>query len=117
MKRIVGIALGMALGATIVHAGGTIGGFGRELFYNTVTHTLTIPGKLADYIFIARQGSSLDSEVKAYPMKALGFASLQDAADSQLMITVKGADEKTRSYWVNSGEELNEVELADRRAA
>lgn len=109
MKRIVGIAFGIAFSATVANGGGTVGGFdGMYVF---------VPGKLAERIAILREGSSSDSNFIAYPMSPDDFARLRNAADSQRMISAKGVNEKEpRYYRVYSGDQYNEVELVDPRA-
>jgi hypothetical protein len=114
MKRLVGIALGMALGATIVQAGGSIGGVG--LYYDAVGYTLRIPDKLAERFAVLRQNGGADSNLTTYSIKADDFVRLQNLADSRLTVSGKDSNDETRSYWVYSGDEINELMLIDRRA-
>lgn len=115
MKRLVGIALGMALGATIVQAGGSIGGVG--LYYDAMGYILRIPDRLPERFAILRQNGGADSDLIAYSLRGEDFARLQNLADSRLSVSGKNSNNETSSYWVNSGDEINELKLVDRRAA
>lgn len=114
MKRLVGIALGMALGATIVQAGGSIGGVG--LYYDTVGYTLRIPDRLAERFAVLRQNGGAESAIMAYSIKGDDFARLQNLTDSRVAVSGKDSNNETGSYWVYSGDEINELMLIDRRA-
>jgi hypothetical protein len=117
MKIIVGIALGIGLMATSANAGNSLGGFGGNgMYYDAANYTLYIPGKLAERFAIMREGTGLYSDYDVYPMSADDFARLRNAADSRLTISAKG-ESGTRSYRVYPGDQYNEVELIDRRAA
>ena len=108
MKRIVGIAFFLALSANVATGVGSVGGFNGMYMF--------VPGKLAERISILREGSTSDSDYIAYPMTPDDFARLRNAAESQRIISAKGENE-TRYYRVYSGDQYNEVELVDPRAA
>jgi hypothetical protein len=107
MKRIVGIAFCLALGAGVASGAGSVGGFtGMYVF---------VPGQLAERISILREGSTSDADYLAYPISADDFARLRNAADSMQIISAKG-ENGTRYYRVYSGDQYDEVKLVDPRA-
>jgi len=106
MKRLVGIALGIAFSATTANGGGSVGGFSGMYVF--------VPGKLTERIAILREGSTSDSDYIAYPLSPDDFVRLRNAADSQQIIPAKG-ENGIRYYRVYSGDQYNEVELVDPR--
>lgn len=121
MKRLVGIALMFVLGAGVAQGGGIGGlgggGAGLTIVYDAVTHSIWIPGHLDERFEITRRGASRDSELATYFMEPSDFSRLQQALDSRQVISAWGEHGGTRSYRAVSGDQPQQVELIDRRAA
>jgi len=113
MKRIVGIALGFALSGSIALAGGSLGGLGGGMYYDSQTHTIYVPGSLAPWIVIKRQSGRSSTSVNS--LDANNFDSLQDIADSRRTISAQGDSNSGGSYLVRSGNATDELQLIDRR--
>jgi hypothetical protein len=119
MKRFFGIALMFVLGAQAAQGGGIggLGGGGAGMIrFDPMTLSIWVPGRLDERFEITRRGYSPDSELMTYFMEPGDFARLQDALDSRQVIQAHGEDGK-RSYRAISGEQMQQVELIDRRAA
>lgn len=120
MKRFFGIALMFVLGAQMAQGGGIggLGGGGAALTirFDPTTLSIWVPGRLDERFEISRRGYSPDSDLTTYYMDAADFARLQSALDSYQVIQAQGSDGK-RSYRAISSEQMQQVELIDRRAA
>jgi len=119
MKRRLGIALGFVLGTGVAHAGGIggLGGIGLVAIYDQKTHTVCVPGQLDEHMEITRRGSSSSADLTAFYMNNNDFKFLQDVQDTRKTMSVKDENGATRSYRVISGDQTQQVELVDRRAA
>jgi hypothetical protein len=121
MKIFLGIAFIFALAAQVAHGGG-IGGIGGgggstvAIYYYPATKILKIAGRPDMHFEIARKGTSRDSSLRTYYLEPAEFARLLEISDSREVISVQG-EGGTSSYRVVSGEQLQQVELIDRRAA
>jgi hypothetical protein len=119
MKRFLSIAFIFVLGSQVAQGGG-VGGFGGSraplIYYDPITHSLIIHGRPDIHFEITRKGSVSDSNLKTYSLDAAEFARLLEISDSREVISVQG-EGGTSSYRVVSGEQLQQVELIDRRAA
>jgi len=118
MKRLIGIALGFVLGTGLAQAGGIGGlgggGIGLVIVYDQFTHSIWVPGQLDEHFEINRRSASSDS---GYYMDSKDFRLLQAAQDTRQVISAKDEGGGTRSYRVISGDQPQQVELIDRRAA
>lgn len=119
MKRFLGMILGFAFGAGLAY-GGSIGGIvgngnNSMLIYNPSNHSLMIPDWLDEYFVITKRDVNSSSDFKIYSMKPRDFDRIQDVADSNEYVNVKGENNSNRSYRVRSGDEMDKVELFDRR--
>jgi len=120
MKRRIGIALGFVLATGVAQAGGIGGlggGIGLVIVYDSVNHTICVPGQLDEHFEINRRGASPDSGLPAYIMENKDFKILLNAQDTRQVITAKDEVGATRSYRVISGDQPQQVELIDRRTA
>jgi hypothetical protein len=120
MKRLFGIAFLFVLGAQVAQGGGIGGlgggGAGLTIRFDPLTLRVWVPGRLDERFEVMPRGYHSDSELTTYSMEPEDFARLQDVLDSRQVIQVRG-EGGTRSYRAVSGEQLQQVELIDRRAA
>ncbi|WP_141734362.1 hypothetical protein [Oligoflexus tunisiensis] len=116
MKSYFGIALFFVLGAQVAHGGGIGGlggGTGLTIHFNPTTQSIRVPGHLDARFEIARRGAGSESD---YYMEPGDFARLLEVSDSRQVIIV-WSEGGTRSYRAVSGDQPQQVELIDRRAA
>jgi len=121
MKRLIGIALLFVLGAGGAQAGGIggigNGGAGLTVVYESSTHSLYIPGRLDERFEVLRRGVNSDSGLTVYYIEPGDFYRLQNALDSRQVINGYNDKGGMRSYRAVSGDQPQQVELIDRRAA
>jgi hypothetical protein len=78
--------------------------------------SIWVPGRLDERFELIPRGHRSDSGLTTYAMEPGDFARLQDVLDSRQAIRAQG-EGGARSYRAVSGEQLQHVELIDRRAA
>lgn len=126
MKRFLEIACLFVLGSGVAQAGGIGGGSGNTIgsgapvVYDSSTQVIRIYGRTDEHFEIGPRGSYSASGLTTYYMDPADFAKLQDLVDSRKVlnaVVIKSDGEVIRSYNVVSGDQLEKVELIDRRAA
>jgi hypothetical protein len=116
MKRLLGIAIVFVLKAGLAEGGGGIGGFGM-VTYDGTSHRIWISGHLDERFEIVRRGVNPNGDAMTYFMEPADFSRLQQAVDSRKVIQAQDDNGGTRSYRCVSGDQPQQVELIDRRAA
>lgn len=121
MNRIVEFTLLLVFISSIAQASGGIGGSGGSgravIVIDPVSRTIYFPGQLDDCFEILPHDATVAPGTRTYYLDANDFVMLQNAQDTLATFEAQGADGSTKSYRVKSGDQLNQVEMIDRRAA
>jgi len=122
MKHFSEIALFFFLCADIAGAtgigGGSSGGAGRSVIvYDSQSNMLCIPGRLEEHVEISSLVVEFEANKASYTMSASDFALLHKAQDTLQVIDATTDSGAIKSYRIISGDEIDQLELIDRRAA